>query len=191
MIVSGQAVDNTLQLNQSGGGRIDIPLPESEPSGFDVYLMLKYGRVCTMLTEYLSNTFTTQYRYSFGNGTYVYFVNNLLNDDEFFIHSNPSPGYIEFTSENRYRLIKDVDYAITGNFNATPIGFPNGKLKVHNVALADYNMTSISNLMPISVVLTIEDSVIVKASISASGYSISGSSMQVYPTIHSYTEIIE
>ena len=28
-IVSGQAVDNTLQLNQQGGGRIDIPLPES------------------------------------------------------------------------------------------------------------------------------------------------------------------
>ena len=28
-IVSGQAVDNTLQLNQQGGGRIDIPLPET------------------------------------------------------------------------------------------------------------------------------------------------------------------
>ena len=28
-IVSGQAVDNTLQLNKQGGGRIDIPLPES------------------------------------------------------------------------------------------------------------------------------------------------------------------
>ena len=27
--MSGQAVDNTLQLNQQGGGRIDIPLPES------------------------------------------------------------------------------------------------------------------------------------------------------------------
>lgn len=28
-IVSGQAVDNTLQLNKQGGGRIDIPLPEN------------------------------------------------------------------------------------------------------------------------------------------------------------------
>lgn len=29
-IVSGQAVDNTLQLNKQGGGRIDIPLPKSD-----------------------------------------------------------------------------------------------------------------------------------------------------------------
>ena len=29
-IVSGQTVENTLQLNQQGGGRIDIPLPERD-----------------------------------------------------------------------------------------------------------------------------------------------------------------
>ena len=28
--MSGQAVDNTLQLNKQGGGRIDIPLPEND-----------------------------------------------------------------------------------------------------------------------------------------------------------------
>ena len=31
MIISGQVSENTLQLNQSGGGRIDIPLPKSNP----------------------------------------------------------------------------------------------------------------------------------------------------------------
>ena len=35
-IISGQAVDNTLQLNKQGGGRIDIPLPESSPTTISI-----------------------------------------------------------------------------------------------------------------------------------------------------------
>ena len=41
-------MDNTLQLNQSGGGRIDIPLPEIE-SGFPIPYNVTIGDVANLI----------------------------------------------------------------------------------------------------------------------------------------------
>lgn len=56
LITSGQTVENTLQLNQQGGGRIDIPLPESENTFNDVSILTK---VTATITNTLKNIGTT------------------------------------------------------------------------------------------------------------------------------------
>ena len=50
-ITSGQTVDNTLQLNQQGGGRIDIPLPESTNVFFT---NISYQNVACVPLSYLT-----------------------------------------------------------------------------------------------------------------------------------------
>lgn len=86
MITSGQVSENTLQLNQSGGGRIDIPLPESEPNFvimeiYRGYCVNAIGIADSNNVSYASgnvNRITLDIEdYSSGNIQSVYFKDNV------------------------------------------------------------------------------------------------------------------
>lgn len=67
LIVSGQTVDNTLQLNQNGGGRIDIPLPETE-SGFPIPYNVTIGDVDSLIMgdSHIEARYINEILYIFG-----------------------------------------------------------------------------------------------------------------------------
>ena len=76
-ITSGQAVDGTLQLNQQGGGRIDIPLPEQDSIAFwannsnYIYSGTFYNTLSRSNSVYYD-------RYSFENHTGPFRVGNVI-----------------------------------------------------------------------------------------------------------------
>ena len=64
-IISGQAVDNTLQLNQQGGGRIDIPLPyyeEVENTVPATIIIYNSGNINLEYSDWIQQTIAIYYQ---------------------------------------------------------------------------------------------------------------------------------
>ena len=132
-IVSGQAVDNTLQLNQQGGGRIDIPLPDNKSDIIEIYTDFLGGSIP------ISNV-NVEFESVYKSYSYVYLQNVRINNRDMYVagefyksiinvHSSSVTDLnLSFTqSLDCVDLKGDMSFDVSGTID---IELPDGEYKV-------------------------------------------------------------
>ena len=132
-IISGQTVDNTLQLNKQGGGRIDIPLPDNKSDIIEIYTDSLRGSIP------ISNV-NVEFESEYKSYSYVYYQSVRINNRDMYVagefyksiinvHSSSVTDLnLSFTqSLDCVDLKGDMSFDVSGTID---IELPDGEYKV-------------------------------------------------------------